>query len=251
MIKEYTLRLKRRGGEAPLEYADAYPLYAALLELAGTRTAQNLHEEGRPSLSQYLMPMEGGAGALWRITLWKKEEQEEIAPLLTKNREFTLRSKKTTLTVEEKSVIEISSLSELLEIPGANRDASRFFLRFLSPASYRSGGEYQIFPSVRHIVRSAAQTWNDVFPENSMDDEEAMSMLEAGVKITGYNLKSVYYALKGNKIPAFCGTATLNPRLSAPMLQLLRALLSLGTLCGTGIKTTLGMGGMKATESPR
>ena len=58
MIKEYTLRLKRRGGEAPLEYADAYPLYAALLELAGTRTAQNLHEEGRPSLSQYLMPME-------------------------------------------------------------------------------------------------------------------------------------------------------------------------------------------------
>ena len=23
------------------------------------------------------------------------------------------------------------------------------------------------------------------------------------------------------------------------------------TLCGTGIKTTLGMGGMKATESPR
>ena len=51
MIKEYTLRLKRRGGEAPLEYADAYPLYAALLELAGTRTAQNLHEEGRPSLS--------------------------------------------------------------------------------------------------------------------------------------------------------------------------------------------------------
>ena len=33
--------------------------------------------------------------------------------------------------------------------------------------------------------------------------------------------------------------------------RLLRALLSFGTFCGVGIKTTLGMGGLEVKESPR
>ena len=36
-----------------------------------------------------------------------------------------------------------------------------------------------------------------------------------------------------------------------PMLRLLRALLSFGTFCGVGIKTTLGMGGLEVKESSR
>ncbi|MEG1602743.1 MAG: CRISPR system precrRNA processing endoribonuclease RAMP protein Cas6 [Cloacibacillus sp.] len=250
MIKEYILALRQESGKAPLSFEDGYPLYGMLLEMLTSDAAQSLHDEERPVLSQYLIPEERGKSALWKVTLLK-EPQPELASLLENRGEFLLKSKEMRLCVRERKTVEIKNISELLDIPGTNRDASRFCLRFLSPSSYRSAGEYQIFPTVRHIIHSAALSWNYIFEDNSMDDEDAMSMLEAGVKITSYNLKSYYYPLKGNKIPAFLGTVTLNARLSAPMLQLLRAFLSLGTLRGVGIKTTLGMGGLSVKESSK
>ena len=93
--------------------------------------------------------------------------------------------------------------------------------------------------------------WGAAFPFSPVNDSDALEALERGTRITGYNLQSVYFPLKGRMIPAFTGSITLNAKLAAPLLQLLRGLLSFGSFSGVGIKTTLGMGGYHVKESLR
>ena len=83
-----------------------------------------------------------------------------------------------------------------------------------------------------------------------MDDEDAAAALERGVRITDYQLRSGRYTLKSARIPGFSGRLTLSSALSAPMQEVWNLLLVFSTLCGIGIKTTLGMGGVTLEISP-
>lgn len=60
----------------------------------------------------------------------------------------------------------------------------------------------------------------------------------------------VLYTLKSARIPGFSGHLTLSSSLSAPMQEVRNLLLVFSTLCGIGIKTTLGMGGVTLEISP-
>lgn len=68
-------------------------------------------------------------------------------------------------------------------------------------------------------------------------------MLESGIYIRDYTLKTVRYHLKNVYIPAFVGKVTLDSRLPVPLAELWRAILLWADYSGIGIKTALGMGG--------
>ena len=249
MIRQYTLTLKSDGGG--FVPSDAYRLYAAMLEMADAKAAEELHNEERPALSHCLIPIDRGGGALWRVTLLRAEQHPDIAALLDDCEGFRLKSFDRPIKCIGRQNRVFNDIAEIMKIAGQDENCPRFFLRFVSPAAFRSKGEYLIFPTIRHIIRSAAMTWNGLFADNRVDDEDAMMMIEEKTKITGYELKSSYYSLKDNNIPGFMGSMTINTKLPAPMLQLLRLLLSLGSLSGIGIKTTLGMGGLTLREFPK
>ena len=202
-------------------------------------------------ISQYVVKLEGRAESLWTVNLIGAAAIELAAPVIESMKSAELRARGTKLRVEVVSRHDAANLNDILQIPGGDMDCGRFLLRFVSPCGFRTNGEYAIFPSVPLILGSLRQRWDAAFPFSPLNDEEALAALEAGVKITGYHLRGASFKLKGVSIPAFSGAATLNARLSPPMLRLLRALLSFGTFCGVGIKTTLGMGGLEVKESPK
>ena len=58
-------------------------------------------------------------------------------------------------------------------------------------------------------------------------------------------MSSAYFRLKGAAIPAFRGKLYLSTKLSQPMYTLLQTLLQFSEYSGIGIKTALGMGGVR------
>lgn len=252
MIKQYKLLLSpQKGLNSRFDPCDAYALYGSLMQALSGEAAERLHSSDEPQIAHYLTPVCGGAKAQWTVSLLASENCPEAASILGERGEFTLTSKCASLGVEECKITSLGSLDELLGVAGEDRDCPRFHMRFVSPASFRVEGEYQFFPTVKHILRSLSSRWNAAFPAVAVSDEDAAAALENGTRMTGYELKSSYYRLKGNSIAAFTGSVTLSARLSPPLLQLLRGLLSFGVFGGVGIKTSLGMGGITLRESPR
>ncbi len=250
MIKKYSFKLNVHKGEK-ISFEDAYPLYAELLEGVEDSSAAMMHEKERLSLSQFLQPIDGGNSAYWNIALFGAEQMESFSARLEGRDSITLKNGGRELLITERVCKTINSASELMAQSEFECDASRYCLRFISPTAYRSGGEYVFMPSPRLILRSAANMWGQIFPDNTLDDEDALQILENGVKITGYDIKSVYFPLKGVKIPGFTGSVTLNAKLSAPILQVFKCLLALMSYTGSGIKTKLGMGGVTVKEFQR
>lgn len=251
MLSQYRITLSPlRGRECSLGFADAYPLYSALMEKLSSETADRLHSRDT-LISQYLSPIQGGKSALWTISILDTESCPEVVSLLESNNSFTLSSKGVELKVEGKEYSKIKSIDELMALPGGNIDCNRFHIRFISPSSFKVGGEYSLFPSVKHILGSISSRWGAAFANEEIEDTKALEALEEGVRITGYTLKSSYFKLKGYSVAGFTGSITLSARLPVPMLLLLRGMLAFGTYSGIGVKTSLGMGGVQVSESPR
>ncbi len=250
MIKQYIAALSSRNGEQ-LSQHDSYAVYAALLEEIGGDFAGRLHSGEGCLVSQYLTPLPGRGETLWTVNLIGEEAVNHAAPALAAMKKINLRASGASLTKEIIGRRGIRGLSELLGETGGDMDCGRFFFRFLSPCAFRANNEYVIFPSVPLMLGSLRQKWDATFPSAQVSDPDAVSALEAGVKITGYNLRGASFRMKGVSIPSFSGGVTLNARLSPPMLRLFRLLMAFAAFSGIGIKTTLGMGGAEAKESPR
>lgn len=240
-----------KGGTNKLVCGDAYALYGALMERINSGLAENLHSNEYPLITQSLVPIRDGMAAVWTVNVLDDKLYLELSPVLEKGAALFLNSKNLKLDIEDVKRIKADKLDELLAALGSDKECTRFHMKFVSPSAFKSAGEYVFLPSTRHILTSLLLKWNASFPFSPADDEDAMAALIQGVRITGYNLKSVYYQLKGNSIPAFVGSITLNARLSAPLLGLLRGLLAFGNFSGVGIKTALGMGGVEIKESPK
>ena len=224
MIRRYVAALRPEKG-ASLNQNDAYSLYAALLESLESEASCGLHE-GESLISQYLTPCAGRSEFLWTVNLIGETSINICASALERLTMLELHSRGLSAAVEITGRRQLDSLSSMSALLGDDPSCQRFVLRFLSPSAFRSGGEYVNFPSVAHIIGSLCKKWNAAFPDSPMEDDDAMSMLAAGVKMTGYSLHGASFRIKGVSIPSFSGTVTLSARLSPPMLQLLRTLLS-------------------------
>ena len=98
-------------------------------------------------------------------------------------------------------------------------------------------------PSCRILCVHIIRDQKDVYKrqEYPLCDPDALCMLESGIYIRDYALKSVRYHLKNVYIPAFVGKVTLDSRLPVPLAELWHAILLWADYSGIGIKTALGL----------
>jgi len=72
-----------------------------------------------------------------------------------------------------------------------------------------------------------------------------LAELKGGINIVDYSLRTVRFRLKDTAVPGCLGWATVEARLPIVLLELWNALLCFAQFSGLGIKTALGMGGVK------
>ena len=105
-----------------------------------------------------------------------------------------------------------------------------------------------LFPSAELIIKSLIAKWNAACSEFAIDDDELLKLLLSGVSIAGYSLSSRDFRMKNQRISAFVGSIMLRAKLSEPLFRLYSTLLAFGGYSGVGIKTALGMGGVKIAK---
>lgn len=247
MIGQCCFALRSADG-APIPSMMAYRLYGWLLEQLPEDIGRQLHEQGEKPLSQYIRYDKAENRTLWVVSVFQGELYELLEPVLESISCIALRQ--TTLQAALLDKRCFASAQEFVLYARELRLPSRVTIRFHATSSFKQDGSYVIFPQERLLLRSLLAKWNAWFPEYSLDDGDAAAALERGVRITDYQLRSGRYTLKSARIPGFSGRLTLSSSLSAPMQEVRNLLLVFSTLCGIGIKTTLGMGGVTLEISP-
>lgn len=232
MIRSYQFQLSQ-----PLPFTAAYPLYAALLEQAPSNFAARLHESTVTPLSQYI------CGNTWQVSLFGPETIDALAPALESMDELFLRRDRTRLNLQLDHIHDVPAVEQLLEGPPAHRGV----IRFVTPTAFKSGGSYQLLPTQRLILQNLILKWNGCFGSICPIEDEGggLDALAGGLRYRSVQLDTMSYSMKNTQIPGILGTIAFDNRLSDFHQHLAHALLTFGSFSGLGIKTALGMGGIK------
>ena len=123
---------------------------------------------------------------------------------------------------------------------------SRFTLAFHTPTCFRSKNHHLPLPIPVNIFHSYLRRWNDFSPE-SFPQEEFLSWIEKVVYITNHDLYCTKVAVaKHGYVTGFTGNVEFAVDFKASrnsdFERLLTALIKLAAYCGTGHKTTFGLG---------
>lgn len=249
MIRQYVF-LVSQDDKQPIPNFWAYRLYAWMLEQVPPSYGEQLHIEGETPISQYLYFNRDLQQNLWTVSLLNDQMIEIFGPVL--DQLHTIQLHGLCLSVVLQHVRE-ETISNLVGCEKGISNNRRTRLYFAAPTAFKSDGRYGIFPQERWLLQSMVKKWNQVCPNMPLEDADALILLEKGLHIVDYSLRTVRYSLKGIKIPAFVGNIVMESRLSAPLQEIWQLLVALAPYSGIGIKTTLGMGGVfsESTQSEK
>lgn len=99
-------------------------------------------------------------------------------------------------------------------------------------------------PDEKLIINSIYNKINK-FSNFELDNEVVLSLIEH-IKIVDYNLKSTRFNLEGLRIPSFVGNIKISTnKCSNKEKEYANLILNFAPYCGIGIKTSIGMGGVR------
>ena len=248
LLTQYRLRLSADAPRTP-QPEWGYYLYAELLRAAPDGFAGAVHANAVTPLSQYLFA--GENGLCWNITLLGDESCAALGGVLDEIERFPLHKEQCTLFVTERTRHSIPDVEALLA--AGETHGAQHRLEFCTPAAFKSKGVYQVLPTQRLLLQSLVKKWNGCFAGCPIEDTggAGLEAMAAGLFCTQFSLQSASYRLKGCSIPCFTGGMLLENRLQGFHRTLASALLLFAGYAGIGIKTTLGMGGVRHTGPHR
>jgi CRISPR-associated endoribonuclease Cas6 len=117
----------------------------------------------------------------------------------------------------------------------------------LTPVSYKSDGFYQIIPSVDKIIANLINKWNEFEESNKLEEDVLQEYLSRSF-ISKYKLKSTRFYIEQTKIPSYIGELEISTTANTTMKNILSMLFEFAEYSGIGIKTSIGMGGIKVEK---
>ncbi len=240
------LRMKIEPDNPDFGYYQSSNMHGVLMEQLDSAYADQLHEQGLKPYSQYLAI---GEQKEWIIKTFTKEAyQNIISPLFSeKFVECTLMKKQIHIKICSKELRTIPH-QELLDEFYSDYCSRYIHLEFLTPTAFKSFGKYIIIPDTRYIFQSLMNKYSASSTDMEMYDAETLEQLVSNSEITQYKLRSVHFPLEGIKIPSFKGELTIKINGTITMAKYARLLARFGEYSGVGIKTAIGMGGLRLKE---
>lgn len=237
------LRMKLDTGKTEIGYYQSSNLQGILMERIEGNYVEQLHISGLKPYSQYIT---NGSQKEWVInTLTQEAYQKIIYPVLDENfTDFTIEKKNMHIKIQSKELKTIRK-KELLDEFYSDAYDRYLKLEFLTPTAFKSGGVYVNMPDVRYIYQSLMKKYSAASDDMDMYDEETLEQLVNNSKIIRYKLRSALFPLEGVKIPAFMGEMCIKIAGASTMAKYARLLAEFGEYSGVGIKTAMGMGGLR------
>ncbi len=216
-------------------------LHGFLMEQLDSSYVDWLHEQATNPYAMKVRHQEDLT--IWTIHLLTEDCQRQVLPILLELTGVNL-VKLGTVGIRQ-TLLEDLTADNLLKIFYGSNSPSVFTLYFETPTGFRSQGEYVFFPSERLIFQSLMQKYNRLMEGTEYLDQELLEHLVEQTRISSYRLESSYFKVHGKRIPAFRGRITLRVRGADTLKAYVYMLLRFGTYAGIGMKTSLGMGGIR------
>ncbi len=220
-------------------------LQGVLMERLDAAYVSYLHSLPFNPYSQYCYATKGGAELVWCIHTLTSEAERNIIQPLQGMEDFLVKGIDASFAVKRSmtEVIDLQHLTDLIRSDSTDRSS----ITFLTPTSFKRAGSYAFIPDARLILQNLLMRYNAVYEGNQEVDEDTIQYMEKNIHIVSYSLQSRYFSHVSHnyRIPAFTGRIVLKCRGPQPLVGLVRMLLKFGEYAGVGIKTSMGMGGIR------
>lgn len=216
-------------------------MHGVLMELLPNDIQQQLHtKDGYTPIKQRLLF--DSSDVYWEIVCLDKDISESLINALRELDSVFIEYHRVKIPIV-KTTIEKINPKEFMNIYLNSDSAKRYVsIKLLTPTSFKSNGQYDIFPEVTKIFRSIMFMFDKFNSEQNMFDHETLLFIKNNVQIIDYKLRSTRFHLEGVRIPSFIGEITFRVNGPAQLVRFVNLLLAYGSYSGIGIKTTLGMG---------
>lgn len=219
-MKQYRFKINYDGR---FSYSWGYAIYSAFLEQLKEEVADEIHTS--TLFNQYITPRE-----------WVINSEGDF----TFKEEYFLHKFNTSIQLLQKDVNYHTEQEIADKFLVREPYRKNIKISFLTPTTFKQDGEYVLYPTKDLIMQSLTKKWNNWAKDFVIEDIEWNNC-----KISKYNLRSAPYILKGVKIQGFIGYVNIFFWGSESLIRLANMLCYFGNFSGIGIKTTLGMGGVK------
>ena len=243
-LSKIKLKLNAEG----LSYKKASDFQGVLFTQIDPEYADYLHKEQLHPYSQYIYNNDGVWN--WCIsTLSSDAYAHIIEPILKPDfQHFKIINGNIDVDIKDKSlsVLNYSSLLEDFYDKKAEKDIN---IDLLTLTAFKQRGHYNVTPDLRLIYQSLMMKYSAVSGNENMIDEETLEQLIQNSVISKYRLKTGVFPVEGRTIPGFMGTLGIKFYGTETMMRYIRMLFKFGEYSGVGIKTGIGMGAIKITDS--
>ena len=179
----------------------------------------------------------------WQINAISQPVVQFLSQWLTQP-PTTLKLRDACLQIKQISIVNSpTTYNQLLQSSINHRNIN---LSFISPTSFRRKGHHFPLPVPFNLFHSYLRRWND-FSGMPIEQEAFLEWIDENVIIHKHRLESVKVAAgKRGSVTGFTGAISLGLTKTAlnniEFTQLFYALVQLAPYCGTGHKTTFGLG---------
>ncbi|MDR0979070.1 MAG: CRISPR system precrRNA processing endoribonuclease RAMP protein Cas6 [Lachnospiraceae bacterium] len=246
MLKQYQIKLDIQEKDNYGIYNWGSILQGFLLENAKVEYVEKLHEMKYNPYSQYIYRNETGE-YIWVIsTIGEEACQLLVEDNILKSNEIKLKQKNLTLPIISKELVKETTQKALFKkwFLSDDTNTGKLYYKILSPISYKSNGYYQIVPNTHSILGNLINKWNE-YEETNIIDEDVYQEYANKVYISKYKLKSTKFYLEQTTIPSYIGELEISINANSTMKNILNMLFEFGEYSGLGIKTSMGMGGIR------
>ncbi|MBR8834511.1 MAG: CRISPR-associated endoribonuclease Cas6 [Stigonema ocellatum SAG 48.90 = DSM 106950] len=180
----------------------------------------------------------------WHVNALSQRVVQFLSQWLTQLPQ-TLELKDAPLRIKQVSIANPpTTYAQLLQLPIDKH--SNISLSFISPTSFRRKGHHFPLPVPVNLFHSYLRRWND-FSGMPVEQQPFVDWIDEGVIIQQHRLESVKVAAgKRGSVTAFTGAISCGLSQTAvansEFTQLFYTLARLAPYCGTGHKTTFGLG---------
>lgn len=224
-------------------------LHGMLLEHLPEPWPEQLHTNTLHPFSQWVEVREGFR-FVWHIQVLDNALGMVLENLLNSREEWPCRHLRCTLIRECVTTENIdfenyvgSFFQQKYALPGIQ-------INFHTPTTHKVQGRYALFPTVEWIGHGLNVHLCTMAPDFALADEEILQQVLCHTRISRYELRSSVYCLEGSRVTGYTGRMELHFDGPDPLRRLCGLLFSLIEWCGTGVKTSLGMGGCTVSPLP-
>jgi len=178
----------------------------------------------------------------WRVTTFSQKAYDMLMSYFSKGipEKIYLKNKDLEINVKSFSIQKKSYEDLFLEATERKR------IKLISPTSFKSDGVIHIFPNISTLISGVIAKINQHSETAELEDKKIVNELLEKVYIKDYNLRTKIFHLESIKIKGFIGTMDLAIKgEDRTLANILNFLILMSEYTGLGIKTSLGMGGVK------